>query len=207
MRMDQYLFLFPVMEYFSASEHFSFSANGVPFDAEIGRLGRIIVARYGPGSGYETNWLMFSSPRDRLAPDLSSLETRMAAAGTGRVLVSGVTFDECTKSKVPVYFDPDYVLSQVPETRRLVVGGFHDADCVERMAEAAHAKGLDVMVDEDTTDMFFDRRALGIRIPVKRKEWSLKDFGMSRRQGTPQWMIESFMEVRRGKPYRVVVRS
>jgi hypothetical protein len=206
MEMDQYLFLFPVREYLSAGEYFSFAMRDIrSFDAEVGRMDRIIRARYGRGSGYETNWLLFSSPDDRCAPDLSSLDARMPEAMKGRMLVSGVTFEECTREER--YFDPDHVLSQLPRTGRLVLGGFHDADCVERMAEGALAAGIDATIDEDTTDMFFHRRALGIRVPVKRGEWRLSDFGMTERQGAPEWMIDSFKEVRRGKPYRVAVRS
>ena len=203
MYKGQYLFLFPIKEHLSSCDYVSFSRKGDGFDSEVKMLNDIIEARYGRGSGYEMNWLMFSSPQNRCEPNLGSIDARMLATGRGRMLSAGVTFMEHTTELK--YFDPDFVLSQMPNARRLVVGGFQDCDCVERIAKAAHAKGLDASIDEDTTDMFFNRRALGIKIPLKRREWSLEDFGMTTRQGAPQWMIDIFKDARRGKPYRVKV--
>ncbi|VVB77024.1 Uncharacterised protein [uncultured archaeon] len=188
---DQYLFVFPAKRYLKEGDH------------EVGKLDLIINARYGRGSGYETNWLLFSSPQNYAEPDFESVDNRMPVRDGGRILVAGITLADCIEREVR--FDPDYVLSQLPSTRKLVVGGFHDADCVERIAAAAHAKGFEVLVDEDTTDMFFTRRALGIEIPLERRVWSLKDFGMAASQEAPSWVVETFREYRRDKPYRVKV--
>lgn len=197
---NHYIFLFPVKEFFLGCEK---SCHSLDFDREVHMLDLLINARYGCGSGYEMNWLLFSSRQDRNKPDIRSVDARMPVLETGRLLVAGTTYAEMRRY---IYFDPAYVLSQIPNVRKLVVGGFHDDDCVDRVAAAAHARGLETLVDEDTTEMFFNRRALGIKIPLERNGWSIKDFGMTREQGASEFGILAFKESRRDvPPYRVKV--
>jgi hypothetical protein len=52
------------------------------------------------------------------------------------------------------YPDQDHILKQLGEISTLRVGGFHLHDCVEKLARRAYERGLDVLVDEDLTEIF-----------------------------------------------------
>ncbi|MFQ5532030.1 MAG: hypothetical protein ACE5ES_05435, partial [Candidatus Nanoarchaeia archaeon] len=54
------------------------------------------------------------------------------------------------------YPNEGYILNQLKLNGRseLVVGGFHVTDCVDKLAEKAYERGIDVLVDEDLTNYF-----------------------------------------------------
>ncbi len=58
------------------------------------------------------------------------------------------------------YADVEHILDQVRGVSTLRLAGFHLSDCVDKVAAAAHRRGLDVLVDEDLTELFFRRLGL-----------------------------------------------
>lgn len=55
------------------------------------------------------------------------------------------------------YPDATKLLEQLGDVDELVVGGFHETDCVKRVAETAYECGIPTLVDLDLTDLFFLR--------------------------------------------------
>ncbi len=165
----QYLFLFPVKEYIE----FSMFVEDVP---EAGHqteyLMRVIEARY-RSRGYDVNWLLFSEHGDLAQPDRAAVPQYVEIKPEDRVLAAGVSFKTHTTEKV--YADPNFVLNQLPEHRRLVIGGFHKNDCVDKIARRSHERGIDTFVDEDTTEKFYHALPLGV-VPLVRERWRVRDF-------------------------------
>jgi len=189
--MNQYLFLFPVKEYFEACLNacgtFEFRGH------KPAELIHIIDARY-RNKGYKINWLLFSREDDLSKPDLRQVPDFLEIEEHDGILVAGVSFGEHTsKGK---YADSDYVLDQLPIHRRLVVGGFHQWDCVNRVAERSHERGIETFVDEDTTELFFGRQLFS-GIPLIRKKWSLRELGI------PEKFYKFAKKRREGKPWFV----
>ncbi|HLE07288.1 MAG TPA: hypothetical protein VI933_01545 [archaeon] len=165
----QYLFLFPIKEYIE----FSMFVEDVPKAGHTTEyLMRIIEARY-RSKGYDVNWLLFSEHGDLANPDRAAVPPYVEIKPEDRVLVAGVSFETHTTKKV--YADLDFVLNQLPEHRRLVVGGFHMHDCVDRIAKRSYEKGADTFVDEDTTEKFYHGMPLGA-VPLVREVWRVRDF-------------------------------
>ena len=94
------------------------------------------------------------------------------------------------------YPNSDFILNQILPADRMVVAGFHSADCVEKIARRAYNRGVDVLVDEDLTEHF---------------GWRLtdRDFRVKRyptynpRKGTEnrEFYFELFMKARKDKPW------
>jgi len=72
-----------------------------------------------------------------------------------KTLKIGVDFKIHTAEKT--YPDPNNILSQFGEATIIRVAGFHLWDCVEKLAKCAHEIGLNVLVDEDLTELFSTR--------------------------------------------------
>lgn len=205
--MNHYLFVFPEREFFYTNPWFRDMERGHPdvlalVEGVCKEMRLIIDTRY-RNKGYEIDWLLFSNPHNYEQPDLNSVEERVGILEKDRKLVAGISWNDMTRGGM--HPDSDYVLSQLPNVEKLVLGGFHQADCVDKIASAAIKKGISVILDEDTTDYFLLRKAHGIKIPVERNRWSLADFGMTREQGADDFDIASFKESRRDKPYLVKV--
>ena len=96
-----------------------------------------------------------------------------------------------------LYADPDYVLDMIPHPDRLVVGGFHQWDCVNTIAEASFRRGNKTFVDEDTTEMFFSRTSSKGKIPLEKEERS----GI----GTNDEITEIEQMLRKNKPWLIQV--
>ena len=189
--MNQYLFLFPIKEYFRPCIEWygaSFEVNG----CEPEHINEIIDARYRK-KGYRVYWLMFSQDSNTLKPDLSGISSSIRIHGRDTILAAGVSFRKHAREKA--YFAPDFVLDQVPRPDKLVVGGFHQWDCVDKIAMASYGRGIDTFVDEDTTESFFPRTSLLGKIPLERETWSLTDLGM------PGHIVEIAKEIRKNKPW------
>lgn len=191
--MKNYLFLYPIKEYFDYliknwyNDELSKSVKKPEY------LNDIIDARY-RNEGYLINWLLFSSVENPLKPDLSIISPIIKIHRKDEILVAGISFEEHIKNKK--YPDPNYILNQINDVTRLVLGGFHQNDCVDKLAEATYQKGIDTFVDEDTTELFFPRISLN-EIPLKRKKWTLKDLGI-----IPS-LIEITQESRKDRPWLV----
>src|SRR3989304_3366243 len=136
----EYLFLYPIGEYFkefvNPSSSFTRKGNSAK------KMFDIIDVRY-RNQGYGVNWLLFR----RLAsimPDLSDLPPFVKMQKNDRILAADLLligmdgFDGGQREYV------NAVLDQLPAAKRLVLGGFHQQDCVDKMASAAHTRGIDV---------------------------------------------------------------
>lgn len=170
--MNQYLFLFPIKEYFRACMDFFklFEIDG----HKPTELIDIIHARY-KNNGFGINWLLFSKEEDPSLPDLSQIPDYLEI-NDDRILTAGVSFKRHISKKK--YADQDYVLNQLPPHEKLVIGGFHQWDCVDKIAKRSYERGIETLVDEDTTELFFGAQAL-YGIPLIRTDWSLKGLGIS----------------------------
>lgn len=118
--------------------------------------------------------VMFSAPEDLTKPDTSQLWKGFSVNGNDIIGACGVTFEDHCKKRI--YPKGDKILELCPyPVEELVVGGFHLWDCVDKTARWAYNQGINVLVDEDLTELFFfstrGPRGLPVfKIPVSRKE-------------------------------------
>ncbi|MFC1697945.1 hypothetical protein ACFL1H_06405 [Nanoarchaeota archaeon] len=81
---------------------------------------------------------------------------------------------------------------------KVVIGGFHQFDCVDKLAEFNYNLGIDTFVDEDTTELFF-ARVIDPGVPLIRENWSLKELGVGDKY------YDFVKESRKDKPWMVQV--
>lgn len=81
-----------------------------------------------------------------------------------KIIYTDITFkqasgyDEESREKPKeeiMYPDEQFLISQLGNVDKLVVGGYHYSDCVRRLSEEAIECGIDTIVDLDLTDLFF----------------------------------------------------
>jgi hypothetical protein len=195
--MKVFLFLYPIEECFT---HGSIAQALVRFRKrrlDPDYINEIIRARYRE-KGYRITWLLFSDPCDVSVPDFSSLSLRMRTTDGDTFLPCGVDADRHYKERL--YPDPNAILSQLPKgITSLVLGGFHQWDCVSKIGEAAHKHGMPVVVDEDTTDHFFLSMLARGTIPIVRPLHCAVDDVLQ--EATSQAMREIICEQRKDKPW------
>ncbi|MBQ9019100.1 MAG: hypothetical protein IJ097_02150 [Bacilli bacterium] len=82
-----------------------------------------------------------------------------------KVIYTDIIFDEASvydskgnekRDFAPKYPSEKYLIDQLGDVEHLVVGGYHFSDCVKRVAEFALQSGIDVLIDIDMTDLFFN---------------------------------------------------
>lgn len=76
---------------------------------------------------------------------------------TDKIITTDVSFEEATKKdedKVK-YPSEEYLIKQLGDFDTIVIGGFHFADCVKRVAEYCYNQGYQTLVDLDLTDLFY----------------------------------------------------
>ena len=188
----EYLFLFPIKEYVDGA----LDSYGRFKDekAVVSELTNIIDARY-RSQGYGINWLLFSEHENPDSPDLNLVSEYLNVAGDC-ILTAGVSFMDHVNNHT--YADVDYVLDQLPAHCKLVIGGFHQYDCVDRIAKRSYERGINTFVDEDTTEMFFVRMVLD-EIPLVRNEWTLPALGIPE----DDWAYDRVVKMRANKPWFV----
>jgi hypothetical protein len=125
-------------------------------------------------------------------PDYNQVPSYVDLRSEDRILNAGLSLERFLESKA--HFDPFFILDQLPDHEKLVLGGFHQYDCVEKVAKASCLRGVDTFVDEDTTHMFFKNHALH-GTPLIREDWSLRGFGYS------EHSISRIRKARKGKLY------
>jgi hypothetical protein len=189
------MFLFPTKPFIDSSlESCAFERKG----HKPCELFELIDARYRKAD-YAINWLLFSKDDNLSEPDLSQVPDYLKFHKKDNILNAGISFGSHISEKI--YADPGYVLNQLPYHNKIVLGGFHQWDCVDKIAECSHGRGVETFVDEDTTDLFFGKRAHH-GIPVKRKKWDLEALGLS---GSPEYIIEFARKSREGRPWFVQI--
>jgi hypothetical protein len=170
--MDHYLFVFPHKAYLD----FEWKNNKDAMQSKArgitpAYLNDIIHARYRK-KGFTVNWLLFGNNDEPWDPALGGVSPWLHIEQDDRVLCAGITYYEMTTSDFDEKMDfaSSPVIANLPKLERLVLGGFHQDDCVEKVAKAAHSRGIDVRTDEDTTQFFFSTTALYGRIPLRRRK-------------------------------------
>ena len=71
-----------------------------------------------------------------------------------RVGMDSATHRSKNNEGIYPYPDNENILQKLGNMSSLVVTGFHMWDCVEKLAQAAHAHGINTLVDEDLTEFF-----------------------------------------------------
>lgn len=166
--MKIFLFLYPANKYFAKLKGIykaKFDACGYDFR----RINDIIDARYRQ-IGYQVMWLMPGTKTDSTEPDLSLLSQDITIHQKDTIITIDLYsyFPGGKERKDHPNLELD-IFEQIPKATELVLGGFHQWGCVDKLAQYAHQKGISVLVDEDTTDMFFSRTSRQGTIPLIRK--------------------------------------
>ena len=157
--MKRFLFLYPIYEYVDRE------ITNTPDDLLIiERLNEIIDVRYRQ-LGYQINWLLFSIENNPNIIDLSIIDHRIGIYKTDRIIPAGLSRKRHREYNYP---SSRRILAQIDYASELVIGGFHQTDCVEKIASTAYNNGTIVTVDEDTTDQFFKMAGLQQLPPVTR---------------------------------------
>ncbi len=156
--MNIFLFLYPIKPYFEIClKNYCWPD---PIDYEIIReLGIIIDERYRQ-QGYNIYWLMFRIEHNLSKPDIELLCSYIGVCNEDIVIASGISFKKHTTDKS--YPDPSFIFNQLPSNRinRLVLGGFHLSDCVEKLSQYLSTRGINVSIDKECTELFFLLRLL-----------------------------------------------
>lgn len=158
--MKVYLFLFPTRWYVETSMTFSttFTLRNLCVD----RLNQIIDARYRQND-YQVYWVLFPGLDGQPNGDLISEHIEIHSQD--RLITS--TIDQL----------PGQIIKQLPDgIDRLVLGGFHQWDCVDKVAAAVYSSGINTFVDEDTTELFFVHSCAAGELPLLRPNPTLSGF-------------------------------
>jgi len=109
-------------------------------------LNRCIDERYRK-RGFNVNWVIF---KEHPISNLINLHL------DDSVIQTDIDFKTHT-TKLPdgtyPYPNPDFIIKQLGNIDLLRISGFHMWDCVERVAKRAYEKGINVLVDEDLTEL------------------------------------------------------
>ncbi len=168
--MRIFLFLYPIREYIDnlLKNWLLFSYNG----HKVEEINEIIRVRYRE-QDFQIWWVVFSDRDDLSQPDFGRVYEFIEIQPQDVIVPCGVDFEtHCQKRLYPNFTQ---IVSQLPQNlEKLVVAGFHQWDCVDKTAAAAHKRGINVFVDEDLTEHFFPGVGLGL-IPLVRQNWSLTE--------------------------------
>jgi hypothetical protein len=151
--------------------------------------------------------VMFSASGDLAKPDISQLWKGFSVNGSDIIGACGVTFEEHCKKRI--YPKEEKILDLCPQpVEELVVTGFHLWDCVDKAAKHAYNQGINVLVDEDLTELFFfsTRGPRGIpvpKIPVSKKE-SLEQT-RKRLEKAGSYFLENGRAERKKRPWMVQI--
>ncbi len=149
-----FLYLYPIEEYTKMFLfHDDFTYDKLNIQRPLPVIDKCIQERY-RNQEYEVVFVLYP---DR---ELFGLTKKKQ----DRIIFADISFDEASAIDIngnvkekftPKYPDEMYILKQLGNIDKLVVGGYHANDCVKRMAEASYAIGIDTLIDLDLTDLFF----------------------------------------------------
>ncbi|MBU2632335.1 cysteine hydrolase [Patescibacteria group bacterium] len=149
--MKEFVFLYPIPEYIDheVKNHGWFEKGGTEVYREKykGTLNECINLQYRK-KGFGINYVIF---------DGHAISDTVDVQPPDRIIEAGMDFETHTTKQSNgefLYPDPDHILNQISEIKTVRIAGFHLWDCVERLARRAHERGLDVLVDEDLTELF-----------------------------------------------------
>ncbi len=123
---------------------------------------------------FQKVFILFSDKSNLTSPDISQLPKGFNFQDGDIIKASGITFYDHYKNHL--YPKQSDLLALCPRLMdKLIVGGFHLWDCVNKFAKYAYHSGIDVLIDEDLTEIFFDlvRKFKNRQVPID-KEKSLE---------------------------------
>jgi hypothetical protein len=183
--MKQFLFMYPIDTYFDieSDEHKACVSTRKYFRI----FNNCINERY-RSRGFGINFAVF---------DDKEVDKRIKVVEGDRIIKVGITsHDHFDDEEYP---DFDFILNQLnlKDIKHFRVAGFHLWDCVERIAKRAYERGIDVLVDEDLTNMFASRVTHPNFRTDKYPTFELKNAPTLDRE----WFIKAFLEARMDKPW------
>ncbi|MGV8141197.1 MAG: hypothetical protein ACP5NW_02010 [Candidatus Woesearchaeota archaeon] len=145
--MNHFVFLFPDRNHID----FDSALEGSDIDRQmryLHTLNACIDSRYRK-KGFKINHVLFKD---------EELSRYIKKNDSDTILFSDMSLDDMKKrysEKHDYHIDTHEILSRLTPAPidRLIVGGFFLTDCVDKFARDAYHDGLDVLVDEDLTDM------------------------------------------------------
>lgn len=149
--MKKFLFLYPIKDYLeweiknNSAHMYSKEARNFR-ENYIRMLNECIDLRYRQRD-FEINFAVFDDKK------VSKIIHRK---NSDRVIRVGLDFKTHVSEKI--YPDDDHILNQLingEQIEHLRVCGFHIWDCVTKLAKRAHERGINVLIDEDLTQLFF----------------------------------------------------
>lgn len=149
-----FLYLYPIKEYTSS---FLFPDDKLYDEWKLKRplpiLNECIQKRY-RDNGYQVVYVLYPDK------DIFGIIPKKE----DKIIYTDVLFSENSevdekgykkKDFIPKYPNEQLIISQLGNIDELVVGGYHDRDCVKRVAEVAFNLGIQTLIDLDMTDLFF----------------------------------------------------
>lgn len=203
--MKIFLFLYPIRWYIDR-EIDDYNERR----ACVNRFNAMIEARYRK-QGFRIFWLLFCEEGNETEVDLELLEPLYEIRPEDTLFSAGISL---IAHKTKLIYPSLYLLfKQIPRAEQLVIGGFHQTDCVEKFASYAHSRGIRTFVDEDVTDMFFKLRRMYEMPPVEstpeeyaaRFREMLQQVHARVQHRTYEYLLELHREERREKPWLVMI--
>ncbi|UMX48081.1 MAG: hypothetical protein L7H18_00875 [Candidatus Nealsonbacteria bacterium DGGOD1a] len=161
--MKVFLFLYPIKPFFENEIGNFYQFRNGKYD--VRRLNDIIRARYRKKK-YKIVWLLFGQENAPNKPDKDLLASWITIEPEDTIISAGLSFKEHTQHRK--YPNPESIFGQISNITEIILGGFHQWDCVNKLASYAHNLGLPVKVDEETTEMFFSLTNLLGPLPLIR---------------------------------------
>jgi len=188
--MKEFAFLYPIPEYidFEIKNH-GWHEKGGPenFKKKYGdTLNQCIDLRYRQ-NGFGINYVIFN---DHPISEVVNVQI------SDRIIKTDINYKKHAIKQpdgTHLYPDPDYILDQLPKLKTLTIGGFHLTDCVERFAKRAYERKLDVLVDEDLTELFARR--------LNDPNFKIDKFPSIDPKKYGKFLFEFFMNARKDKPW------
>lgn len=177
-----FLYLYPIEEYnrmfLFSDDYYELIGRRKPFDV----LNECIEKRY-RNKGYK---VIFALYPDKTIYGINVKENdKIIYTDVLFKEASGYNEDGTEKDKSEIKYPSEkFLISQIGDAQSIVVGGFHWADCVRKVAEACHENGIDTVVDLDLTDIFFglyykeDYFKIDEYDPQRYKNYRLENFGI-----------------------------
>ena len=166
---------------------------------------RLIDKRY---TDFKKIWVMFSDEDYPEKPDMSRLWEGINIKTNDILSACGVTFDDLCYKKI--YPNPERIIRICPQPiEKLIIGGFHFWDCVEKTAQYAYENKIDVLVDDDLTEFFFwkvrgyKRFPSESSIPISREKSIEKDRKHCEEAGPRQ--LKAVRKARKNKPWLIQI--
>ncbi len=105
------------------------------------------------GQDHRVYWGVFSDPKNKSKVGPKSISDIFEVREEDKTLPVGVTAEELIHDYK--YPNEQYILNQMPNLSSLVLGGFHETDCVSRIAVQAGKIGIPTKIDRFLTEHFF----------------------------------------------------